>query len=235
MDRTRDTRGRRRRRVDALLALFLGTAVIWVVGLQATSSGPPVTEVAPSVAGSPATTPQSPETTEFETVGSSVPAVGEPPGRDLRLSQAEGELPNRATALDSGLPGIANLDQVLLEALRNATRDASEQGVSIHVTSGWRSPEYQHQLLREAVAEYGSEAEAARWVATADTSAHVSGDAVDIGPAEAQAWLSENGVDYGLCPIYANEPWHFEFRPKATEDGCPAVYPDPTHDPRMGD
>ena len=32
--------------------------------------------------------------------------------------------------------------------------------------------------------KYGSEAEAARWVATPDTSAHVSGDAVDIGPSE---------------------------------------------------
>jgi len=42
------------------------------------------------------------------------------------------------------------------------------------------SPEYQNQLLREAVVKYGSDEEAARWVATADTSAHVMGDAVDI-------------------------------------------------------
>ena len=34
------------------------------------------------------------------------------------------------------------------------------------VNSGWRSPEYQDQLLRDAVSKYGSEAEAARWVAT---------------------------------------------------------------------
>ena len=32
--------------------------------------------------------------------------------------------------------------------------------------------------------------EAARWVATPNTSAHVSGDAVDIGPSGAAAWLS---------------------------------------------
>ena len=56
---------------------------------------------------------------------------------------------------------------------------------SVLVDSGWRSPAYQEHLLREAVPKYGSEAEAARWVATPNTSAHVSGDAVDIGPSGA--------------------------------------------------
>ena len=76
-------------------------------------------------------------------------------------------------------------------------------------------PEHQEQLLREAIAEYGSEAEARRWVATPETSAHVSGDAVDIGPSEAAAWLSGHGARYGLCQIYGNEPWHYELRPEA--------------------
>ena len=85
----------------------------------------------------------------------------------------------------------------------------------------------------EAVSKYGSEAEAARWVATPDTSAHVSGDAVDIGPSDATAWLSEHGAEYGLCQIYGNEPWHYELRPEAVDHGCPPMYADPTHDPRM--
>ena len=75
--------------------------------------------------------------------------------------------------------------------------------------------------------------EAARWVATADTSAHVSGDAVDIGPSDAAAWLSEHGAEYGLCQIYGNEPWHYELRPEAIDHGCPPMYADPTQDPRM--
>ncbi len=70
-------------------------------------------------------------------------------------------------------------------------------------------------------------------MATPDTSAHVSGDAVDIGPAEAKAWLSEHGARYGLCQIYRNEPWHYELRPEAVDSGCPPMYDDPTHDPRM--
>ena len=85
----------------------------------------------------------------------------------------------------------------------------------------------------EAVSKYGSEEEAARWVATPNTSAHVSGDAVDIGPSDATAWLSEHGAEYGLCQIYSNEPWHYELRPEAIDHGCPPMYADPTHDPRM--
>ena len=101
------------------------------------------------------------------------------------------------------------------------------------VDSGWRSRAYQARLLREAISKYGSEQEAARWVATPKTSAHVSGDAVDIGPAAAAAWLSEHGAAYGLCPIYGNEPWHYELRAQAVGRGCPPTYADPTEDPRM--
>jgi LAS superfamily LD-carboxypeptidase LdcB len=128
---------------------------------------------------------------------------------------------------------VANLDPDLLSALRQAARDAARGGVTFHVTSGWRSRDYQDQLLREAISQYGSEEEAARWVATADTSLHVSGDAIDIGPTAATAWLSRHGADYGLCQIYRNEPWHYELRPDAVDDGCPRMYADPTQDPRM--
>lgn len=61
----------------------------------------------------------------------------------------------------------------------------------------------------------------------------VSGDAVDIGHPDATAWLSEHGAEYGLCPIYRNEPWHYELRTDAIDRGCPRMYADPTRDPRM--
>ena len=129
--------------------------------------------------------------------------------------------------------GEGNLDPALVGALRRAAADAAYDGVEWHVQSGWRSAEHQQELLNEAIAKYGSEAEAARWVATPDTSPHVSGDAVDLGPSDATAWLSEYGAAYGLCQIYGNEPWHYELRPEAVEHGCPPIYADPTHDPRM--
>jgi hypothetical protein len=146
------------------------------------------------------------------------------------LGEAGGAVPDGTTVFDDELPGVANLDPALLGALRQAAADA---GIEFVVDSGWRSPAYQERLLQEAVSEYGSEREAARWVATPDTSAHVSGDAVDIGPLEATAWLSERGAAYGLCQVYGNEPWHYELRPEAGDHGCPPLYADPTHDPRM--
>jgi LAS superfamily LD-carboxypeptidase LdcB len=128
---------------------------------------------------------------------------------------------------------VANLDPALLGALRPAATDAVDDGVAFFVNSGWRSPEYQEQLLQEAVSKYGSEKKAARWVGTPTTSAHVSGDAIDIGPVGATTWLSRHGARYGLCQIYGNEPWHYELRPEAIDLGCPPMYADPTHDPRM--
>jgi zinc D-Ala-D-Ala carboxypeptidase len=154
-------------------------------------------------------------------------------GHHGALGEADGAVPDGATVFDDEVPGVAKLDSGLLGALRQAARDAAGDGVEFVVDSGWRSPEYQEQLLREGVLKYGSEEEADLWVATPNTSAHVSGDAVDIGPSGAAAWLSEHGAAYGLCQVYGNEPWHYELRPEAIDDGCPPVYADPSHDPRM--
>jgi len=137
------------------------------------------------------------------------------------------------TVFDSRDPRVARLDPALLGALRAAAADAAADGVTFVVNSGWRSAAYEDRLRREAVARYGSEAEAARWVATGTTSPHVTGDAVDLGPPDATPWLAAHGAAYGLCPIYANEPWHYELRPQAIAHGCPPMYADPTQDPRM--
>jgi hypothetical protein len=149
------------------------------------------------------------------------------------VNEDDGALPDGVTVFDDEYRGVADLDPDLLHALREAATDAADDGIEFFVNSGWRSPAYQDQLFREAVATYGSARDAARWVATADTSAHVSGDAVDIGRVDATAWLSEHGADYGLCQTYRNESWHFELRPKAIDHGCPRAYADPAHDPSL--
>ena len=125
-------------------------------------------------------------------------------------------------------PTIGNLDPDLLDAIEAAARDAQDDGVRLLITSGWRSREHQQRLFDEAVSTYGSEEEALRYVSTPDTSAHVTGDAVDIGPTEADDWLSQHGADYGLCQIFANEIWHFEL---ATAPGgrCPDMLPDSSY------
>jgi len=161
-----------------------------------------------------------------------------PPGRLLSdpagaPGEADGVVPAGVTVFDDQSSVVASLNPALLAALRRAATDAAGDGVEFVVNNGWRSPKYHEQPLQEAIAKCGSATEAARWVATPSISAHVTGDAVDIGPSAATAWLSEHGARYGLCQIYRNEPWHDELRPQAVDHGCPPMHADPSHDPRM--
>lgn len=161
--------------------------------------------------------------------------VGQSTGTHSALGEGDGVIPDgvAVSVFDEEIPAVGKLDPDLLDAFRRAATDAEAEGVEFRVNSGWRSLEYQQHLLHDAVVEYGSQEEAARWAATPETSAHVSGEAVDIGPFDAAAWLSEHGAAYGLCQIYGNEPWHYELRPDAVDEGCPPMYADPTADPRM--
>lgn len=168
--------------------------------------------------------------------GSHPSTTGSAPGGSVVApSEADGVIRDgdQPTPFDTDRVAVANLDPALLEALQRAASDAAASGVSIVVNSGWRSPALQQHLLDEAVASYGSIEEAARWVATPETSLHVSGDAVDLGPLPAIDWLTRQGAGYGLCQIYGNETWHFELRPDAIADGCPEMYTNPAEDPRL--
>ncbi|HEY8674024.1 MAG TPA: M15 family metallopeptidase [Candidatus Dormibacteraeota bacterium] len=242
---------RRIRRVLAGGLLLVIAAIVASLGHQLQASSAEASRTAATAASPTAASAASPTgaTTPSPTDllrGEQRRALGEPapssasarvPGV-LRREQpgapgeADGLVPEGTTVFDDGVPGVAKLDPSLLGALRRAATDAARDGVEFVVDSGWRSAAYQGQLLREAVSTYGSEREAARWVATPETSPHVSGNAVDIGPFAATAWLSKYGAKHGLCQIYRNEPWHYELRLEAI-GGCPPMYADPTQDPRM--
>lgn len=215
--RTTPRSPRLRRRRFAVVAVALALAVIVVFAVQqslsvafadAARSGP-----------SPAPTPM-----PSEHVTGSVIAPSEADGviRD-------GDQP---TVFDVDRVAVGNLDPALLAALQRAASDAEEDGITFRVNSGWRTPALQERMLQDAIVQYGSEAEARRWVATAETSEHVTGDAVDLGPLPALDWLTQRGWRYGLCQIYANETWHYELRPDAVDEGCPEMLADPTADPR---
>jgi zinc D-Ala-D-Ala carboxypeptidase len=210
------TAGRRTRSAIVPALVVVSAGLIGVLGCQ-------------SLAGSSSSAP-SPIAAEPRPLRPAERLPGDPP---RALGEADGVVPDGVTVFDDEYPAVANLDPALHRALRQAATDAARDRVTLYVDSGWRSPKYQEELLDEAIAKYGSEKEAARWVATPSTSAHVSGDAVDIGPAAATAWLSRHGAEYGLCQIYGNEAWHYELRREAIAHGCPPRYADPTRDPRM--
>ena len=137
------------------------------------------------------------------------------------IAASDGYVGDRVvTAYDVDEPAIARLDPQLRSALRRATSDAAEQGVHVRVNSGWRSRAYQRLLFAEAVTKYGDARRAREWVNTPSASTHVTGDAVDVGPPEAAHWLGAHGSAYGLCQVYANEPWHFELLTRAG-GSCP--------------
>jgi hypothetical protein len=143
------------------------------------------------------------------------------------LGARDGVIPEGETLspFDVNQAAIANLDPELREAIQRAADDAEEDGIELLITSGWRSRNYQQQLLDEAVVTYGSLAEARKWVNTPEKSTHVSGDAVDVGFTDADYWLIQHGYEYGLCQTYANEIWHFELTVEPGES-CPAPIAD---------
>ncbi|MFI2103026.1 D-alanyl-D-alanine carboxypeptidase family protein [Isoptericola sp. NPDC019693] len=197
-------------RARPMLAVALAAAAVaGLAGCQATPDPPTTTSVAPAKAPT------------------------DDVGDGARQGEAAGQVPDGTTVFDDALPALANLDPALLAALQQAAADAEDDGVTFFVNSGWRSAGYQDRLLREAVAQYGSAAEAARWVASADTSSHVTGDAVDLQQTGGSQWVADHGAAYGLCLVYANEPWHVELRPDAADRGCPELYADPSQDPRL--
>ncbi|GJF17198.1 hypothetical protein NGTWS0302_13580 [Mycolicibacterium cyprinidarum] len=138
-----------------------------------------------------------------------------------------GWLPDGVTLspFDSANPILSQLNPALLQAVQDAARSAQAEGIELRVTSGWRSKGFQQRLFDDRVRAYGSVEAAAEFVATPEVSKHVTGQAIDIGPAEADRWLIANGSRFGLCQIYANEIWHFELAADA-QGRCPALLPD---------
>ncbi|MFE6996076.1 M15 family metallopeptidase [Microbacterium sp. NPDC057659] len=158
---------------------------------------------------------------------------GDPAPPAAAASAASEGADEKVSPFDDRNPSITKLDPELRGALREAATAARREGYEMVVNSGWRTPQRQEQLLVEAISTYGSREEAAKWVAPAEKSSHVHGEAVDVGDLDAAIWLGQNGAEFGLCQTYANERWHFEYRASAPQDGCPEAYPDPTYDPRL--
>jgi uncharacterized protein YcbK (DUF882 family) len=198
---------RQERRMTALIALAIVAAVI-SFGLAACSSVD-------------STGSATSEGSDYGTPSSTQNSSGQPrkkgaPGAD------DGVLPDNASPFDTSLPGVAKLDPKLLKAIQDAATAMEQDGIKMHLTTGWRSKSYQEELLKKAIKKYGSEKKAREFVSTPEESHHVTGDAVDVGPTDADDWLNRKGNRFGLCQTLSNEIWHFELA--TTPDGdCPPM------------
>ncbi len=148
-------------------------------------------------------------------------AAGPPPGGQPAVQLADNYV-QMLSPWDVANPAVGYLDPALLAAVQQAATVAAAEGITMTITSGWRSPEFQQQLLNDAIATYGSLGAARQYVQTPEQSKHVLGQAVDISGVNADYWLIANGARFGLCQIYANEPWHFELAADAVGD-CPPL------------
>jgi zinc D-Ala-D-Ala carboxypeptidase len=144
-----------------------------------------------------------------------------PPGDPGDGSAPDG---HTLTPFDMQYPAVGRLDPALLSAIQSAATAAAADGITMTITSGWRSPEFQQRLLDRAIQTYGSYAVARQYVQSPAASKHVFGQAVDVGGQGADQWLIANGSRFGLCQIYANELWHFELATDAAGT-CPALVP----------
>lgn len=198
-----------------LTAIVVGVAAGWSGG--AVSSSPEHPTPTPTLPAAPTPPPSAPAPTPSTIAPAPVTKPTPPPSKPALTSPSV----NPQDPKD-----LSHLAPKLRGALVKAIAAAQADGITLQINSGWRSAAYQEQLWQEAIRQYGSPEKAHMWVLPPDESDHVKGTAVDIGPWAGAAWMQKHGARFGLCPKYANEHWHFEYR---TKPGgvCPAQLPHP--------
>jgi Transglycosylase SLT domain/D-alanyl-D-alanine carboxypeptidase len=82
-------------------------------------------------------------------------------------------------------------------------RAAREDGVTLLVTSGYRSDAEQAVLFAANPDP--------KWVAPPGTSLHRNGTELDLGPRSAYGWLALNASRFHFIQRYPHEPWHYGY------------------------
>jgi len=131
-------------------------------------------------------------------------------------------------------PGVDSEAQTAFERMQ---ADASEEGLNIYISSGFRSYDYQAGLYRR-YADKDGKAEADRYSARAGHSEHQTGLAFDLNSIDESfadtkegKWVSRNCCKYGFIIRYPAdkeditgykwEPWHIRY---LGEETAQAVY-----------
>lgn len=128
-----------------------------------------------------------------------------------------------------GKEHVTGLNTEFASRLAKFIKAGEVAGYNITIFSGYRSPERQAVLFKEAVAKYGSVSAARKWVAPPGASNHNKGIAADLkfdGSSGSKTkgclnkacfWAHENAASFGLSFRLGHEPWHIE--PKGNVPG----------------
>ena len=118
----------------------------------------------------------------------------------------------RGFAVPAIAPNVNGLNRNFASSMRDMLLDMPEDlRGQVRITSAARTRERQTELWNDAIAKYGSEAAASRWVARPGGTTHETGVAADLqaSPA-ARRWMHSNASRFGLHFPLAHEPWHLE-------------------------
>ena len=113
------------------------------------------------------------------------------------------------------------LDHRIIEPMREFIAAARAEGLSVYLSSGYRTYADQNYLYNRKIGQGYSPEEAAKIVAKPGTSEHQLGLSADLTGKEANEWLAEHCWEYGFILRYPegkkditgiiNEPWHFRY------------------------
>ena len=134
--------------------------------------------------------------------------------------------------IDVGPNLVGNVQKLTTEAAvkwQQMVESAAADGVRLLIVSGFRSYEYQAELIRKKIAAGQAIEEILKVNAAPGYSQHHTGTAVDVATpgsrplteefdtSDAFRWLTENGVTFGFSMTYPRdntlgfiyEPWHW--------------------------
>jgi hypothetical protein len=133
-----------------------------------------------------------------------------PPGGDGLAAFAAGGGYDGPLAYRQGEPMRPDVAQ----AFDRMERAARADGLTLLVTSGFRSDAEQAELFRRHPDP--------RWVAPPGTSLHRYGTELDLGPPAAYPWLARNAERFHFVQRYEWEDWHYGFTLNARSTRRPA-------------
>lgn len=237
---------------NAVLAILVVVLIVLVgarvsVSTESSLAAPP--DIPDAVLSQIETVPeqQSVPTTEPESAETAAPAVTSEPTPeplpelpDIDLSQWQYRLVNTDNLLESDyepeltlVEGSQYFDSRASDALNAFIAGAREAGLTVVLTSSYRSYAVQQYLFNNKVYQTGSEEAAAKIVAIPGTSEHQLGLAADIvdgyyqymneslADTELSKWMYEHCWEYGFILRYPQdkqeitkimfEPWHFRY------------------------
>ncbi|MDL2220420.1 M15 family metallopeptidase [Eubacteriales bacterium OttesenSCG-928-N14] len=216
-----------------LVLLVIAAIVIGCILLFGGSGDTPSPTPTPEVS-----TPVNPTDTTAPTPTPTIPADE---AWMLILANADNPLPDGFAPQTAKAQGNYLMDARAVQPMQQMIAAAKADGVTLNLTSAYRTKEYQQGLFDNKVQRLmnvgktreQAEAEAATVVALPGTSEHQTGLAVDIitpsyttldegfANTDAFAWLQAHAAEYGFVLRYAKEkqditgiiyePWHYRY------------------------